>query len=140
MDAKDLIYQGNARVYLQGKNALLPIVPTDLDRISYYLGEKCTNLIISDYRHQSVNAANRAIATGVVELFPYVFNQPANIVINSDEDITRIELYEGAANEDDPILWMGILSENYIPIHFMMWQKFIDIEDQGIAFAALISE
>jgi hypothetical protein len=138
--ARKPVFTGSAHIYLQGKNALLPIEAIGRNTISYYIGEKCTNLVITDNRNQSVNAANEAITTGEVDSFPHIFNQPARVVINEEGKTTKIELFEGTAGEDDPILWMGVLNDKYIPIHYLIWQKFIDIQDQGIAFAALISD
>jgi hypothetical protein len=130
--ARKPVFTGNAHIYLQGKNALLPMQSIGQNNISYYIGEKYTNLVITDYRNQSVIAANEAITTGEVDSFPYIFNQPANVVINDEENTTKIELFEGTASEDDPILWMGVINDKYIPIHYMVWQKFIDIQDQGV--------
>ena len=57
-----ILFEGNTRVYLQGKNALLPI-KTETDQITYCIGTRKTNLLLRDYRLNPIKAA-RSIMQG----------------------------------------------------------------------------
>lgn len=136
----ELLFSGKVRIHLQGKNALLPFGTSAQNEMGYHLGAENTALLILDHRTEPVQAANLALQTGDISLFPAVFNQPAWVAINQERETIRISLYEGDAGETDPILWMGVLENNQIPIRYMFWEKFVGMETDEIAFAAIIED
>lgn len=135
-----IIYKGNVQIYLQGVNALLPAGSITESQIMYHVGSTKSNIIITDYRRDPNFAALRALSgIGGVD-FASIFNQPALIEIKGDEDNIQIELYESSEDNVNPMLWLGVINDDEISIHYILWEKFTNIDNSALAFAALLED
>ena len=134
------IYKGHVQVYLQGQNALIPIDATCADQITYFVGSEKSELVIRDYRKGPILAAHRALSGLDGVEFASIFNQPAQVEINDNEDRVEIDLYESSENDLNSMLWLGVTKEDNIPLHYMIWEKFSNIDNCTLAFAALIND
>lgn len=138
-----ILYKGNVRVYLQGKNALMPITPeASIHRyISYYIGDSYTNLIICDHRPKTVAEARQILQTKHQNGFAKHFNQVAKAEIRFDK-VTKcmtIDLRNPETPSPEyPVLWMGILEDNIMPSYEVQWEIFKSLNANQTAFVALI--
>ena len=132
------LYDGDVRVYLQGKNALLPTDVTN-KQITYWIGDEGTRLQIKDYRHASRSAAKQILDGDQVFDFVDFFNQSAQakITTNSDGNLD-IELRESSSSQTRPILWVGILEDNTIPNYEIEWEYLKPLNSDSTAIAILI--
>ena len=133
-----LLYDGDVRVYLQGKNALLP---TDITskQITYWIGDESTRLQIKDYRHASRSAAQEVLDGDQEFDFADFFNQSAQAKITTNPDGNLdIELYETSSLQTRPILWVGILEDNIIPNYETEWEYLKPLNSESTAVAILI--
>lgn len=135
-----ILFQGNANIYLQGENALTPI-RTTCDKITYYIGDRKTRLLVRDFRHEPVNAAHM-ILRGKKDLeFADSFNQAANVkVILKDQKKVEINLHDVEDNGDYPTLWLGVLNDNLMPNYDTEWEFLRPVNDQSTAIAVLLSQ
>jgi hypothetical protein len=141
MDA--VIYKGNVRVYLQGKNALAPIStePRSNESISYHIGDINTNFVLCDHRPETVAEAHQILQTHYQNGFAKHFNQNAKAEIRYDEASKhmRIDLHSIETRPDKcPVLWMGILEDNTMPGYEVQWEVFKPLNATQTAFVALI--
>jgi hypothetical protein len=139
----EIIYQGSARVYLQGKNALTPISPDmpSNGHISYYVGDTNTNLVIFDHRPEIIAEARQILQTQYQNGFAKHFNQYAKAEVRYDEDTEqmKIDLYSIETQPVKcPVLWMGILENNLMQGYEVEWEVFKPIDENNTAFVALI--
>ena len=135
-----ILFDGNARVYLQGRNALVPI-KTQNNRITYYIGNRNTKLLLRDFRCNPVNAAHQFLQGKNGFEFADVFNQPAKIRVNiNEEKKVEIDLYENSDGQNCPTLWLGILEDNLIPNYDTEWEFLRPINPHSTAFAVLVRE
>ena len=138
-----IIYQGTVRVYLQGKNALMPISleASTNGNISYYIGNKSTDLVLSDHRPETVAEARQILRTSYQNGFAKHFNQHAQAEIRYDESTERIKIdlhSISAEPEECPVLWMGTLEDNMMPGYQVEWEIFRELGPTETAFVALI--
>jgi hypothetical protein len=141
--ASDLIFEGNVQVYLQGRNALMPISPeaSPSGHITYYIGNKSTNLVLSDHRPETVAEARQILQTRYQNGFAKHFNQHAKAEIRYDEDTQRIEIdlhTVPTEPEECPVLWLGTLEDNLMPGYQVEWEIFRELGPTQTAFVALI--
>ena len=139
-----VLFEGTARVYLQGRNALLPLTSTENnDQIQYFIGNESTNLVIRDHRNSTIQEAYEAIRLRNQNGFAKLFNQYAIIKINYDENNNHMEidlLEEAPPLINGPVLWMGILENNVMPGYDVEWEVFKPIDENNTAFIAFISQ
>jgi hypothetical protein len=136
----DLIFQGSVAIYLQGDNALEPTAHPLANEAHYFIGSEQTNLLVHDFRHEPIQAAQNALAGEDVRGFANIFNQPAWAVIRyqEQEESLDIELHEVTEGELAPILWLGILEHNEMPANPIIWEVLKPIGRMRTAFAALV--
>jgi hypothetical protein len=139
-----IIYQGNVRVYLQGRNALTLILPETPSSgyISYYIGDTNTNFVLCDHRPETVAEARQVLQTQYQNGFAKHFNQYAKAEIRYDEDVRhmKIDLHTIETQpEKCPVLWMGILENNLMPGFQVEWEIFKPIDESNTAFVAFIA-
>lgn len=135
-----IIYTGNVQIYLQGKNALLPSGSITENHMMYHVGSIKSNIIITDYRRDPIFAAQKALAGMDGIEFASIFNQPALIEIKGDGDNIQIDLHESSEDNGNPMLWLGVINDDEIPVHYMLWEKFASIDNSTLAFAALVDD
>lgn len=141
----EIIYQGNVRVYLQGRNALTPISPEmpSNGHIAYYIGDTKTDLVLYDHRPETVSEARQILQTKYQNGFAKHFNQCAKAEIRYDEvtQHMKIDLHNlETQSEKCPILWMGILEDNTMPGYEVQWEVFKSLNASQTAFVALITQ
>jgi hypothetical protein len=134
------LYKGNVQIYLQGQNALIPIDSTNREQITYFVGSEKSKLVVRDFRKDPVLAAHQALLGLDGVEFASIFNQPAQIEIKDNQDHVQIDLHESSENDVNSMLWLGVIKDNNIPIHYMLWEKFTNIDGATLAFAALIDD
>jgi hypothetical protein len=135
-----ILFDGNARVYLQGKDALQPI-RTKSDHITYYIGNRGTKLLLRDFRQQPVLAARRYLQGENGFEFADVFNQFSKVKVNVKEtNNIEINLYDNADTKNSPTLWLGVLEDNLMPNHETDWEFLRPIDPNSTAFAVLVRE
>jgi hypothetical protein len=140
MNNEEIIYEGNARVYLQGKGALQPIATKDIDCYTYFIGTETSSIQIKDYRTEVNQVAKAALEKRFNGEFADIFNEPARIEIFEAEGIIEIKMHPGQSDSTSPILWMGVIYDGKMPAHEITWESLKPIEGNAIAFAVLVDD
>lgn len=140
MDNKDVIYQGNARVYLQGRGALQPTNVGSSECYTYFVGTEASAIKIKDYRQEPNRAAAAKIENRLEGEFADVFNQPAEIEIKKEDGVVEITMRPGKQDNISPMLWMGVIYDGKMPVHKITWEVLKPIEDNATAFAVLVDD
>ncbi|RPJ26925.1 MAG: hypothetical protein EHM33_09880 [Chloroflexi bacterium] len=140
MTNSDIIYSGNARVYLEGKGALQPVDVSDPNCYTYFVGSVESAIKIKDFRPEPIHAAEAKIQNKLVGEFADVFNQPAEIEIIEEDENIEIAMRPGKQDSVSPILWMGVIYDGKMPVHKITWEALKPIRDDATAFAVLVSD
>jgi hypothetical protein len=137
-EAMSILFEGSIHVYLQGKNALLPIKTED-NQVTYCIGTRKTRLLLKDYRSTPVKAAQSYMQGKTGFEFADIFNQPAKAKVNIiDEKKVEIELYDSQEVDHSPTLWLGVFDDNLMPNIDTEWEFLRPINVQSTAFAGLV--
>lgn len=135
------IFQGNVRVYLQGKNALRPMFTNDQE-IQYHIGQENTKFLIRDYRKKTVVAAQEAISKQYQNGFADTFSQQAWAEIQYEQGKESLEIVlrdpKQDTNNESPLLWLGILEDNLMPGYTVEWEVFKPLDSGQTAFVSLL--
>ena len=138
MNNQNLHYLGKADIYLQGMDALQPLEITQ-NYIAYYIGCPVSNIIVYDFRKAPALAAERALKGVGEEKFADVFNHPGWIEIRETAKVT--EIYISELDEKEEIrttLWLGILYNQSMVEHNVIWKLIRPITDSITAFAVIL--
>lgn len=138
MKHKKQIFQGNARVYLQGKGALQLVDKSNAQCYTYFIGSMESEIKIKDFRQEPIQAAQATIEGRFDLEFAEVFNEPAQIKIVNSEDSIEIEMHPGKDEGNPPTLWMGTIIDGKMPVQKTEWEEIRPIYDGRVAFAALV--
>jgi len=142
MEDSPILFEGDARVYLQGQNALFPILSDNYtQQITYYIGDNSSHLVLRDHRPATITEAVQAIQTKHQNGFAKHFNQPAHVVVRLDEDSGKMEIdihERKNAEKIPPTIWMGILENNIMPGYEVLWEVFRAVDSTRTAFVALV--
>jgi hypothetical protein len=140
MNTGKYIFQGNVRIYLQGENALCPMI-TNAQEAHYRIGQENTEFIIHDYRREPVLAAQKAISTQYQNGFSNTFNQQSWAEVRYEPTGQKIEIDlrepVEATTEKTPLLWFGVLDDNRMPAYEVDWEVFKPLTG-GTAFVSLV--
>ena len=134
-----IVFDGPVQVYLQGKNALLPIDATN-EQITYWIGSEQTKLLLKDHRCLPIEAANRILRGENGFEFADIFNRPAVAKVNLEDDTVNIELHDNTNDGNYPILWLGVLDENMMPNYKTEWEYLRPVDSQSTAISVLLKE
>lgn len=135
-----IVYNDNANIYLQGKNALLPIEVTE-EYISYYIGDESAQLEVKDFRKTSWEEAKYILDGKNGSSFAKIFNQAAYAIVKrSPDDSLKIELREKTNDGEFPTLWLGVLEDNLMPNYGIIWEYLRPTNSGGTAIAVLLPE
>lgn len=136
MNTSDILFEGLARLFLDGKEALKLYNRVDGKR-EYFIGSSSTNLVIKDHRAKTKSTSEVALPSPSNNS---EFYQPAwtQVRYSEEDEALEIHLYDGEAKDDLPVLWFGILENNLMPGYKVEWEVFKVLEPQGTAFVALI--
>ena len=140
MNKGEILFQGNANVYLQGKNALLPENSNEGNLMTYFIASSSSTIHIEDRRKKSNETARRILDGQNGLKFTDYFNKPAWINVRRIEEGINIEMHECREEGDLPTLWMGVIYDNKMPIYPIEWEILKPLGDRKTAFAALINE
>lgn len=140
MSKRKDIFQGNVQIYLQGQNALIPVGEIREDQMTYFIGSKNSNILIRDFRQNPIFAAHKALSGLDGVEFASIFNSPAWIEIKDNKNYIQIDMHESSRDETESMLWIGIIDNDNIPVHYMSWEKFVNINNSTLAFAALVDD
>ena len=134
-----LIFEGNLKVYLEGKNALLPIELNE-NLFTSSIGSNSTNLIIHDQRRTSIQRIKQIVLDNKQNNFAKVFNKPAlaKIFYNDENESLEIYLEDASSPVEFPILWMGVLIDHTMTAYQVDWEILKPLSNESTAFAALI--
>jgi len=141
MENQQILFQGTARIYLQGKNALYPFeIINCSNAMHYYIGQESTEFIVHDYRKEPVITAKNVLKTQYQNGFAGIFNQPAWVEIRYDQPVKKveIELHDTQENISSSLLWLGILEDNIMPSYKVEWEVFKPLDTGKTAFVSLI--
>ncbi len=138
METKDVVYQGNANVYLEGDRAFLPLELDNPEKIVYSIGAQHTHLVVHDYRIKSNSVARQILSGNTSMEFAEAFNQSAWVEIFQQEGGLEINLHECLSKGQFPILWMGVIRDGKMPVHKLAWEILKPVEEFATAFAALV--
>ena len=133
-----LQFQGNAQVYLQGQEALEPVLTASNGHMVYYVGRPDSLIRVEDYRSEPNRAAKQAITSFNDEGFADVFNQPAWVEIYELEECTKIVMFDGTADSTQPILWLGVWESDEMNDYTILWETMRSIGEKQVAFAILV--
>lgn len=133
-----LHFRGSARVYLQGLNALEVAEPISEKMMVYFIGGPESSIKVKDLREQPNKASHAALQGQGVFEFADVFNQPANVHVYASDNETEITLEETSDSDADRTLWLGVIDTGKIPVHTICWEVLKPLQDNRIAFAAII--
>jgi hypothetical protein len=134
----NLQFQGNVNIYLQGPDALEPMANRQNGHMAYYVASPESEITIYDFRHSSVKAAKRAIATFDDLDFADVFNQPAWAEIFESDECVKIVLSESQETSPRSLLWLGVLEEDEMTSYDIVWEAIRQVDNACFAFAVLI--
>ena len=138
MQPSNLLYEGEANIYLQGKNALIATDPNNKSQMAYSIGSLNSSLNIQDYRRIPSQAAKQALSGEDGLYFADTFNQPAFAQVTLEGTTVNIILRESEKAENAPILWIGVFNENEMSVQPTRWEFLRSIDDRQTAFVALI--
>ena len=62
MSNSELIYQGNVRIYLQGKGALQPFDQNYQIPYHYYIGSPVSEMVVKDFRKEPLDSARKVLS------------------------------------------------------------------------------
>lgn len=137
MDKKTHIFHGDVNVYLQGRNALFSL-GYDADTMVYFIFSPQSAILIRDHRRAPNDAANQVLNGNHEFEFADVFNQPAWVELEETSNGIIIDLSESdSRSSKNLILWVGVL-EDEMPVRIVEWEYLIPVEENQIAFAALV--
>lgn len=140
MHESNVMYCGNVRIYLEGINALMPVKTQLEGQMNYFVGTSASSIQIKDYRQAPIQAA-RLVLKGCQNIeFADIFNQPAWAEVREGEEGIDIHLQEGSADENDPVLWLGVIHNGLMPIREIDWEVLKPVSPTEIAFAALVRD
>lgn len=138
MTTEITIFQGNANVYLQGKNAL-EVVQKEPDHFLYNIGSVLSGISIRDFRVNAYIAAQKAICGDTESNFEQSFSQPALTTITVLDDKVNIEMHESSEENCVPTIWMGVAEDGEeLPLTYIDWEAFRFAGTSKTGFAALI--
>lgn len=135
-----ILYKGNAHVYLQGMNALMPI-RKKTNKITYYIGDRKTKLLLRDFRQNPVDAAHKVLQGEKDFEFADIFNQSAQVKVQvKDKNKIEIDLHDSPDGDNYPTLWLGILDDNLFPNYETEWEFLRPTSLESTAIAVLVSQ
>lgn len=128
----------HAEVAIQGDEVLSFINCTQERAVYEVIGFEEPKIIIIDYRPQGINAINRLLKTKDFFEFPPIFNAPALVTIQEEDDgSVLIELNESNAGKPDKMLWIPIGIRDSIPVYKYLFERIAPLTDDTFAFIAL---
>jgi hypothetical protein len=130
-------YKGVVNIYLQGNEALEPVKFTE-DGALYHLASPLSGITVNDHRAHVARAAKLALDGLEEDAFGHIFSQPASVEINAQADTAHIEIYDETTETEGLTLWMGVIDDHRMAVAETEWETLKAIEDEKIAFAALI--
>jgi hypothetical protein len=134
-----ILFDGPVNVYLQGRNALLPIDLTT-EQVTYWIGSEQTKLLLKDHRCLPINAAARIIEGENGFEFADIFNQPAIARVRLEDETVNIELHENTSDGEYPTLWLGVLDDNMMPNYKIEWEYLRPLDDHSTAISVLLKK
>lgn len=137
MCSGELVYTGAARILLEGNDALFAGDAPYARSMRYHVGADLSPLTIIDHRARPVWAAQRVLSGANSVDFAAEFNRDAWVQIRECPDCVEIELDESPQNGELPILCLGVLDGDVIPIQKVVWDALFAIENDRTAFAAV---
>jgi hypothetical protein len=139
--ASDLIFQGNTRIHLYGRNALIPISLTN-QVLTMVIGTETSDLTVNEHRYSIIQVIKKSHPDCYPNGFLQAFNQPAHIEISykASKESLQIDLYdkETYAEDNQLILWMGVLDDNLMPNYEVEWEVLKPIDRTRTAVCALV--
>ena len=139
--ASDLIFQGNARVHLYGRNALIPTSLTN-QVLTMVIGAETSDLTVYEHRYSIIQLIKNTPPGCYPNGFLQIFNQPAHIEISFEviKESLQVDLYdiETFAEDNQLILWMGVLEDNLMPNYEVEWEVLKPIDRTSTAVCALV--
>jgi hypothetical protein len=127
------------RIWLQGEEALIPILPLDSDSIRYRIPGMSEDVELRDYREAGRRALEAARTAEGARQFHENFDTAALLMIDETESRTTLSLYDLTdiqANRYD-MLWIAARVTDrfprYWPIAWHLEQKASDQEHSFIA-------
>lgn len=136
---KEMKFQGNVKVYLEGRDALEITNSVSDYPIIYYVGSPESEIQVRDFRKLPIQAAKRALSGQDIYEFADVFNEQSWIEVYSNGSKAEIEMYESNFDADKHTLWLGVLHENEMSVHQIEWEILKRLDKTKTAFAAIVS-
>ena len=112
------------RIWLQGEEALKPVLPLNDDHVCYQVPGMETQLEIQDYRQAGRAALEIARTREGAERFHDNFDTPALVSVKQQNGQTILELWN-ASDTDTPeydLLWIAALVEEELPAWPTIWK------------------
>lgn len=136
---KDWLFQGDARLYLEGKKVLTPSNWLSSDCVTYYLGDSESKILIHDYRRQVNAMAIRSIEQRGFGWSAESFCEPSFAQVSVHADEIHVDLLPPAADvQDFPILWMGVFEGDELQANPLEWVRMRENADGRTSFVALV--
>lgn len=127
-----------AEIAVQGDEALFFIDSSSNKAIYEVIGFDEPKIIIIDYREKGINAINSLLKTNNARDFAPVFNTPALVTLQEEEDGSMlIELNEPLNDPIEKMLWIAIGIQDSIPIYEYFFERIAPLSDNTFAFIAL---
>ena len=106
----------------------------------YHLGGQDSTLTIRDFRKNPNQALQNILSGNKNTKFFSYFNIPARVKIQKDSHGIHIELQECNEQNISPVLWLGVLNGDKMPIHRIRWQTLKPLDDNRTAFVAIVED
>lgn len=139
--ASDLIFRGNARVHLYGRNALIPTSLTN-QILALSIGIETSDLIVNEHRYNIIQLIKSTPPDCYPNGFLRAFNRSAQVEIwyETSKESLKIDLYDigSFVEENESILWLGVLEDNFMPNYEVEWEVLRPIDENNTAFCALV--
>jgi hypothetical protein len=128
------------RIWLQGEEALVPILPISEDGIRYRVPGLDSNLEIKDNRAVGRSALQAAYTIEGARDFHRNFDSPALVTIHANGNRTVVELDEPTHPEVDTydVLWVAALVEESLPTWPMPWCFQAPSQGERRSFVAIL--
>jgi len=139
MNDYHLIFEGSLRLSLEGNSALLPINQDHRSINSFCIGSENTNIVVRDHRSKFIDdqlTFNEKATAHFLEAFQKT--AWAEVRYRDDDENMEIDLYDSDEDGELPILWLGVLENNFMPGYKVEWEVFKALSEDRTAFAALI--
>lgn len=129
------------RIWLQGEEALIPILPLASDKVRYHIPGMGEDVELQDYREAGRKALEAARTIEGARRFHENFDTAALVKIAETTSGTKLSLHEPPddPNDECDMLWIAACITDRFPRHWpMAWHLEKKVSDDVHSFIAVL--